>query len=71
MRLTYDDQTDSLYIDLNGKPSVESREVADGVVVDLDAQGGIVGIDIEHASARLDLSSLEADRLPSRAIKVA
>ncbi|MFM9994313.1 MAG: DUF2283 domain-containing protein [Phycisphaerales bacterium] len=71
MKLRYDQTTDSLYIDLVDRPSVESRELADGLVADFDAQGRIVGLDIEHASTRLDLSTLEADHVPSRTVRVA
>jgi uncharacterized protein YuzE len=35
MKLLYDQETDSLYIDLAARPSVDSREIQDGVVVDL------------------------------------
>jgi len=66
MKLHYDQETDSLYIDLNARPSVDSREIQDGLVIDLDAQGRIVGIDIQHASELLDLSTLEAESLPLR-----
>jgi uncharacterized protein YuzE len=64
MKLQYDRETDSLYIDLNARPSVDSREVQDGVVLDFDADGQIVGIDIQHASEILDLATLETDSLP-------
>ena len=57
MKLNYYPETDSLYIDLVSKPGVESREisVSDGVVLDYDAQGNLVGIDIDNAQKRLDL----------------
>jgi uncharacterized protein YuzE len=67
MKLHYDQETDSLYIDLNAKPSVDSREIQDGLVIDLDENGQIVGIDIQHASQLLDLTTLEAESLPLRA----
>jgi uncharacterized protein YuzE len=65
MKLHYYAETDSLYIDLNSKPSAESREIADGVVIDFDAQGNIVGIDIDRASQKLDLKTFEAVSLPA------
>ena len=49
MRLSYDPETDSLYIHLIEKPGVDSDEVANGVVLDFDDEGGIVGIDVQHA----------------------
>jgi uncharacterized protein YuzE len=64
MKLNYDPTTDSLYIDLNERTSVDSDEVAPGVVVDYDAGGNAVGIDIQHASKLMDLTKLEASSLP-------
>jgi len=64
MKVHYYQDTDSLYIDLSEKAGVESREVAQGVVLDLDAAGQVVGIDIDHASRVVDLSCLEAEALP-------
>ena len=65
MKSHYDRETDSLYIDLNARPSVDSREIQDGVVADFDAKGQIVGIDIQHASEVMDLSTLETESLPA------
>jgi uncharacterized protein YuzE len=64
MKLCFYPETDSLYIDLNSRPGVDAVEVADGLVVDLDATGTVVGVDIEHASKLLDLGTLEAEGLP-------
>jgi len=69
MKLHYYPETDSLYIDLNSKPSADSRQIADGLVADFDAEGNIVGIDIENASQKLDLKTLEAIALPPVTIK--
>lgn len=46
--------TDSLYIDLSSKPSVDSREISEGVVLDYDADGNLTGIDIDNASRKID-----------------
>ncbi len=64
MKFHYYPETDSLYIDFSEKASVDSREVAPGVVLDFDAEGHIVGIDIDHASRIMNLSRLEAEALP-------
>ncbi len=65
MKLSYFPDTDSLYIDLSEEPSVESREISEGVVLDYDAAGQLVGIDIDEASKRVDLDKLVLSRLPS------
>ncbi len=64
MRITYYPETDSLYIDLSEKPGAESQEVAEGVVVDYDEDGNIVGIDIDNASRKLSLQNLQIVKLP-------
>ena len=64
MKFHYYPETDSLSIDLSQKTSVDSQEVAPGVVLDFDAEGQLVGIDIDHASRVVDLSRLEAEALP-------
>ncbi len=69
MKLRYYPETDSLYIDLNAKPSADSREIAEGLVVDFDADGRVVGIDVQHASEIMDLKTLETESLPASKTK--
>ena len=64
MKLSYDAATDSLYIHLNERASVDSGEVSDGVVLDYDAEGMLVGIDVQHASKRADIYSLAVSKMP-------
>lgn len=71
MKLHYYPETDSLYIDLNAKPSSDSREISEGLVVDFDAEGRVVGIDIQHASEIMDLKTLETESLPASKTKLA
>lgn len=66
MKMTYYEDTDSLYIDLSKKTSAESLEVARGIVVDFDENNNIVGIDIDTASQILNLSELEISSIPSK-----
>jgi uncharacterized protein YuzE len=71
MRINYYAETDSLYIDLSSKPSADSREVSEGVVLDYDADGNLVGIDIDQASAKLEIKELILSRLPAEVKRVA
>jgi uncharacterized protein YuzE len=64
MTFTYDQKSDMLYIELIDKPSFESEEVAPGVVLDFDENNQIVGIEIEDAKRRIDMSRLEVSSLP-------
>jgi uncharacterized protein YuzE len=65
MKLHYYPDTDSLYIELKDGPGVETREIVEGLVVDLDHEGNVVGFDIDHALGKLDLSKVETIALPA------
>jgi uncharacterized protein YuzE len=71
MKLSYYPETDSLYIDLSEKTSVESREISEGVVLDYDAEGNLVGIDIDNASTKVHLKELSLRKLPAEIKAVA
>ncbi len=71
MKLHYYPDTDSLYIELKSEPGVEVREIADGLNADIGADGAVVGLDIEYASDRLDLATLETEGLPVGRLKAA
>jgi len=64
VKLKYYPDTDSLYIDLSHRTSVESREISEGVVLDYDASGHLVGIDIDNASSKVDLHELMVSKVP-------
>jgi uncharacterized protein YuzE len=65
MKLNYYADTDSLYIDLSERTSVESREITEGIVLDYDAEGNLVGIDIDNASQKVELKKLTLNKLPA------
>lgn len=71
MKINYHPETDSLYIDFSSSKSVESEEVREGVVLDFDKDGNITGVDIQHASKKLDLSFLEMNAIPVQKTKLA
>lgn len=65
MKLNYYPETDSLYIDLSEQSSVESREISEGIILDYDADGRLVGIDIDNASNKVEMKKLILSKLPS------
>jgi len=65
MKLNYYKDTDSLYIKLSPKPSSDSREIAEGIVLDFDAEGNITGIDIDNASKKIDLHEVILSQIPA------
>ena len=65
MKLAYYADTDSLYIELASQLSTQSMEVSEGVVIDYDERGNLVGIDIDNASTKVEMSQLVLDKLPA------
>ena len=64
MVFEYYPDTDMLYIKLAAGVSTESEEVAPGIVLDYDERNRVIGIEIEDASAFIDLSRLDVSSLP-------
>lgn len=64
MKIKYYPDTDSLYINLSSKASVKSEEVSEGVVLDYDTDGNLVGIDIDNAGKKLELTEVVLSKLP-------
>ncbi|HEX6798940.1 MAG TPA: DUF2283 domain-containing protein [Ktedonobacterales bacterium] len=58
MKLKIDRESDALYFRLDDSEIVESEEVQPGVILDFDAQGQMVGIEILHISERVDKQGL-------------
>ena len=54
----------SLYRFVRGRPSSESKEISEGVVLDYDLDGRLVGIDIDNASNKVELKKLILNQLP-------
>ncbi|HLH47809.1 MAG TPA: DUF2283 domain-containing protein [Roseiarcus sp.] len=71
MKLQYYPETNRLYIELKPEPGEETREIVAGLNADLNLKGEVVGLDIDRASHRLDLTTLGAIALPLRATRVA
>ncbi len=53
-----------LYISLSNGVSVDSQEVADGIVLDFDGDNRVIGVEIEDAGKRIDLANLELNAMP-------
>ena len=70
MKLHYYPETDSLYIDLSHHTSVESREVSEGIVLDYDEIGNLMGIDIDHASLKMDINEIILGRMSLKTTQV-
>lgn len=70
MRIECFPDTDTLYVELAERPGADAREIGDGIVIDVDDEAHPVGIEIDQASQRLDLRTLDLRRIPFGAEKV-
>jgi uncharacterized protein YuzE len=61
MKPRYFKDTDTLYIEFRGSDIAETRELDENTVLDVDAQGNVCAITLEHASQRADLSHLTVE----------
>jgi len=58
MKLKYFEDTDTLYIEFRAQEIIESKDLDENTVLDLDAEGNICAITFEHASARTDVQQV-------------
>ena len=69
MEIQYDALSDMLYIGLHSRASIESEEIAPGIVVDYDKDNAVVGIEITDGSKLADLTRLEVQGLATALLK--
>jgi uncharacterized protein YuzE len=65
MRIRYFAGTDTLWIELCGVAVSETRDLDEDTLIDLDAEGRICAITLEHASQRTDPSSVRYEQFPA------
>jgi uncharacterized protein YuzE len=58
MEIRYFNETDTLTINFSNKDIVETRDINENVLIELDKDGGIVSITIEHAKEQADVKKL-------------
>jgi uncharacterized protein YuzE len=71
MKLEYYKQTDTLYIEFKEGTAKTQKEISKDMVLDLDENGSVIGIEIEYASKHLDVQSLQVKDILDVAFKVA
>jgi uncharacterized protein YuzE len=55
MKITYFQDTDTLYIEFRSSEVAETRELDENTLLDIDAQGNLCGLTLEHARDRADI----------------
>lgn len=58
MKVSYFEDTDTLYIEFRDSGIAESKDLDENTILDVDAEGNVCAITFEHASQRTDVSHL-------------
>ena len=69
MKLTVDREADALYLDLDESPAADSEEISPGLILDYNAEGKVVGIEMLYLSKRVGTEKL--DYLQMEAVGIA
>ena len=67
MKIKYFEDTDTALLELGKGNPVETREISEDIYLDVDEQGNVVSITVEHASQRSDLSEFSFQRMTTEA----
>jgi uncharacterized protein YuzE len=65
MKIKYFADTDTLYIEFRDAPVSETRDLDENTLLDLDAQGNICAITVEHASTRAGIPEFSYEQIPT------
>lgn len=63
MKVRYFEDTDTLYIELRDGAVAETRDLDENTLIEVDTQGRLVAITIEHAKDRAELSNFDYERV--------
>ncbi len=64
MDVRYFEDTDTLLIDFSGRAIVETRDAGEDLLIELDSDGKIVSLTVEHAGAHIDVLKLSYEWIP-------
>ncbi len=65
MKVKYFGDTDTLYIEFRETEVSETRDFDENTLIDLDGEGQICAITIEHASVRVDIPHFSFEQIPA------
>ena len=63
MKIKYFEDTDTAYMEFSDHAVVETQEINENLYIDLDEQGNLVSLTIEHASSQADMQELAFQRI--------
>jgi uncharacterized protein YuzE len=63
MKIKYFQETDTLYIEFRAAEVAETKDLNDNTLLDLDRNGNICAITIEHASERAEIPKFSYEQI--------
>jgi uncharacterized protein YuzE len=67
MKVRYFDDTDTAYVEFSNHSAAETREINDNILLDLDSNGNLFGMTIEHASDQADIAEMSFQQMKRKA----
>jgi uncharacterized protein YuzE len=67
MRVKYFPDTDTAYLEFSERPSAETKEITENILVDLDKDGNLVGMTIEHANSQANIDEISFQQVKRKA----
>lgn len=68
MKITYFEDTDTLLVYFNDNKIVETKDINENTIIELDADGKVVSLTIEHAKNQTEISSFSFNQVAKLAI---
>jgi uncharacterized protein YuzE len=65
MKVRYFADIDTLWIELRSAPAAETRDLDEDALIEIDEDGNVCAITLEHASERNDVSQISLERVPA------
>jgi uncharacterized protein YuzE len=66
MKVKYFSDTDTAYIEFSNQEVAETRDINENILIDLDKNGQLVGMTIEHADSQANLSEISFQQLTKK-----
>lgn len=67
MKVKYFSQTDTAFIEFGKTAVSETKEINENIIIDMDKEGNLVGMTIEHAKKQADITEFSLQQIVEKA----
>jgi uncharacterized protein YuzE len=67
MKVKYFPETDTALVEFSNREVSETKEINENIIIDLDNEGNLVGMTIEHANKQANLSEFSIEQMIQKA----